>query len=64
MGSTRSNAMRGLGWLLRAQHDGLLKDPPPERWLELLNCLDDKERIRLKMKLRVDSGHDPEPLKL
>jgi hypothetical protein len=29
------DALRRLGWLLRAQHDGLLRDPPPEHWIEL-----------------------------
>ena len=47
----RTKAMReGLGWLLRAHYDGLAREPLPERWIELINCLDERERVRLKSK--------------
>ena len=42
---------RGLGWLLRAQYDGVMREPLPARWTELINCLDEKERTRLKAAL-------------
>jgi len=54
MGSRESSgaaAARGLGWLLRAQYDRLLREPLPARWTELINCVDDKERTRLKSEL-------------
>ena len=43
----------GLGWLLRAQHDGLAREPLPEHWTKLIRCLDEKERLRLKAELRI-----------
>jgi hypothetical protein len=39
-----ANAARGLGWMLRAKHDGLIREPLPEKWRELINRLDEKER--------------------
>ena len=42
---------RGLGGLLRAQYDGVLREPLPARWTELINSVDDKERTRLKSEL-------------
>ena len=46
MGSRGSDsADRGLGWLLRAHYDGLAREPLPERWLELIRCLDESERL-------------------
>ena len=45
----RAKAMReGLGFLLRVHYDGLARAPLPERWVELINCLDEKKRARLK----------------
>ncbi len=55
------NAARGLGWLLRAQHDGIIREPLPARWVELINCLDEKERTRLKAELSF--GDEGAPLK-
>jgi hypothetical protein len=54
MGSHNSGAAaaRGLGWLLRAQYDGVLREPLPARWTELISCVDEKERTRLKSELR------------
>ncbi len=49
-----SNAARGLGWLLRAQHDGGVRDPLPARWVELINCMDEQERACLKSELHLD----------
>ena len=49
--SSGAAAARGLGWLLRAQYDRLLREPLPARWTELINCVDDKERTRLKSEL-------------
>jgi hypothetical protein len=54
-------ATRGLGWLLRAQYDGLIREPLPARWVELINCLDEKERTRLKTELSY--GDECTPLK-
>jgi hypothetical protein len=55
MGSRGSDsADRGLGWLLRAHYDGLAREPLPERWLELIRCLDENERLRLKAELNVE----------
>ncbi len=47
----RANSARGLGWLLRAEHDGVIREPLPARWVELINCMDEKERERLKSEL-------------
>ena len=58
-----ANAARGLGWLLRAQHDGVLREPLPARWLELISCLDEKERTRLKSGLRLEGGDSGPTLK-
>jgi hypothetical protein len=52
---------RGLGWLLRAQYDGVMRGPLPARWTDLINCLDEKERTRLKAELSY--GDDGAPLK-
>ena len=38
--SSGAGAARGLGFLLRAQHDGVIREPLPARWVELINCLD------------------------
>jgi hypothetical protein len=59
--SPGSAATRGLGWLLRAQLDEVIRGPLPPRWVELINCLDEKERIRLKAEL-ID-GNESAPLK-
>jgi hypothetical protein len=59
--SAGTDAARGLGWLLRAQHDGIIREPLPARWTELINCLDEKERIRLKAEL--SDGDECTPLK-
>ncbi len=48
---TGAYAARGIAWMLRAHHDGLIREPLPEKWLELMNCVDDKERARLKSEL-------------
>jgi hypothetical protein len=64
MGSRDSSgaaAARGLGWLLRAQYDGVMREPLPARWTELINCLDEKERTRLKAELTY--GEECAPLK-
>ena len=53
-GFTGSQAAQGLGWLLRAKHDGLLREPLPDKWVELINCLDDKKRERLIGELTLD----------
>ena len=63
MGSRESSgaaAARGLGWLLRAQYDRLLREPLPARWTELINCMDEKERTRLKSELNY--GDEGAPL--
>ena len=52
---------RGRGWLLRAQYDGVMREPLPARWVELINCLDEKERTRLKSELSY--GDESAPLK-
>ena len=49
---------RSLGWLLRAHYDGLAREPLPERWAELIRCIDDKERLRLKSELSVLGDDD------
>ena len=64
MGSRDSSggaASRGLGWLLRAQLDEVIREPLPPRWIELINCLDEKERTRLKSELSF--GNECAPLK-
>jgi hypothetical protein len=45
-----------LGRLLRAHYDGIAREPLPERWIELINCLDEKERLRLKAELDEEPG--------
>ena len=57
----RANAARGLGWLLRVQHEGIIREGLPARWAELINCLDEKERTRLKAELSY--GDESAPLK-
>ncbi len=59
--SSGPNTARGLGWLLRAQHDGIIREGLPARWVELINCLDEKERTRLKAELSY--GDESAPLK-
>ncbi len=59
--SSGASAARGLGWLLRAQYDGVMREPLPARWVELINCVDEKERTRLKAELSY--GDDGAPLK-
>ena len=55
----RAKAMReGLGFLLRAHYDGLAREPLPERWVELINCLDENKRVRLKSKLMSVESED------
>jgi hypothetical protein len=49
---------RGLGWLLRAHYDGLARQPLPKRWTELIRCLDDQERLRLKAELSARGDDD------
>ncbi len=58
-----ANAARGLGWLLRAQYDGVVRDPLPARWVELINCMDEQERARLKSELHLDGDESARPLK-
>lgn len=58
-----ANAARGLGWLLRAEHAGLMHEPLPSRWIELMNCLDEKERARLKAELTVAGADGERPLR-
>ena len=62
MGSRDSSgaaAARGLGWLLRAQYDGVIREPLPARWTELINCMDEKERTRLKSELNYGDERMP-----
>ena len=54
-------ADRGLGWLLRAQYDGLAREPLPERWIELMRTLDEKERLELKTELSMESEGTEHP---
>ena len=49
--SSAAAAARGLGWLLRPRYDGVMRDTLPARWTELINCVDEKERTRLKSEL-------------
>ena len=46
---------------MRAQYDGVMREPLPVRWTELINCLDEKERTRLKAELSY--GDECAPLK-
>ena len=59
--SSGAAAARGLGLLLRAHYDGVMREPLPARWTELINCLDEKERTRLKAELSY--GDEGAPLK-
>ena len=59
--SSEASAARGLGWLLRAQSDRVIREPLPARWVELINCVDEKERTRLKSELSY--GNECAPLK-
>ena len=64
MGSRDSSgaaATRGLGWLLRAKYNGVMREALPARWTELINCMDEKERTRLKSELNY--GGDCIPLR-
>ena len=56
-----ADAARGLGWLLRAQYDRVIREPLPARWAALINCMDEKERTRLKSEL--SCGEECAPLK-
>ncbi len=58
-----ANAARSLGWLLRAQYDDVVRDPLPARWVELINCMDEQERNRLKSELHLDDDETIRPLK-
>ena len=58
--SSGAAAARGLGWLLRAQYDGVMREPLPARWVELINRLHEKERTRLKSELSY--GDESAPL--
>ena len=58
-----ANAARGLGWLLRAKHDGLIREPLPEKWVELINSVDERERARLKAELGQPDCGGERPLK-
>ena len=51
-----------MGWLLRAHYDGFLREPLPEGWSELIRCLDEKERLRLKTELAI-AADDGSPLR-
>ena len=59
--SSGANATRDLGWLLRARYDGVIRGALPARWVELINCVDEKERTRLKAELSY--GDECAPLK-
>ena len=54
-------ADRRLGWLLRAHYDGLAREPLPERWIELMRTLDEKERLRLKAELCMEAEGKEDP---
>ena len=54
-----ADAARGLGWLLRAQYDRVIREPLPARWTELINCVDENERTRLKSELSFGEGCAP-----
>lgn len=56
-------AARGIGWMLRAHYDGLIREPLPDKWVELINCLDEKERARLKSELSLPPDDGEPPLK-
>lgn len=53
-----ANAARGLGWLLRARHNTLTTEELPARWVELINCIDERERERLNAALSAVTGGD------
>jgi hypothetical protein len=55
MGNAKNRADQGLGWLLRAHYDGLAREPLPERWVELIRTLDDKQRLKLKTELSMEN---------
>jgi hypothetical protein len=57
--SSGDAASRGVGWLLRAQLDGVVREPLPPRWVELMNCLDDKARLKAELRF----GDEGVPLK-
>jgi hypothetical protein len=40
-----STTRKRLGQALRTHFDGITREPLPERWVHLIECLDDKERI-------------------
>lgn len=66
MGSRRPPAKAlsdSLSGLLRAHYDGLAHEPLPERWIELIDCLEEKERLRLKSELSVAGQDAARPLK-
>ena len=41
---TPRSLLRHLGSMLRKRHEGVVEEPPPERWVELILHLDEKER--------------------
>jgi len=40
-----------------------MHEPLPSRWIELMNCLDEKERARLKAELTVAGADGERPLR-
>ena len=61
-----NNSRVDSAWLSRPsgrdrQYDGVIREPLPARWTELINCLDEKERTRLKAELSY--GDEGAPLK-
>ena len=61
MSNETDRANCGLSWLLRVYYDGLAREPLPERWIELMRTLDEKQRLKLKTDLRmeVEGKQDP-----
>jgi hypothetical protein len=53
----------GLGGLLRASHSSLAVEALPDKWVELMNCIDESERNRLKAELMVQGERQEHVLK-
>ena len=64
MSNATYRADRGLGWLLRAHYDGLAREPLPERWIELMRTLDEKERLRLKTEMSMEAAGKEDPTRM
>ena len=56
MPQTLSPAIERLKAALRAQYDAILNEPLPERWVDLIERLNEQERVQREFCARKDAG--------